>query len=144
MKIAIGSDHAGFQLKQKLIGYLKNNGIDYRDFGTDSTASCDYPDYAFPVARAVAAGEYERGVLICGSGVGVTITANRVRGIRAVNVNNLYTARQSRQHGDANVLCLAGQRLPAAKAVKILAVWLKTPFSGEERHLRRIRKIDQE
>jgi ribose 5-phosphate isomerase B len=144
MKIAIGSDHAGFLLKQELIGYLKKRGFDYRDFGTDSTASCDYPDFAFPVARAVATGEFERGVLICGSGVGVTITANRVKGIRAVNVNNLYTARQSRAHGDANVLCLAGQRLPAAKALRILGVWLKTPFSGEERHLRRIRKIDQE
>ena len=143
MLIALGSDHAGFQLKKKIIQYLKNNKITYRDFGTDSEASCDYPDFAFPVARAVAAGEYERGVLICGSGVGVTITANRVKGIRAVNVNNLYTARQSRAHGDANVLCLAGQRLPAARALRILDIWLKTPFSGEERHLRRIRKLDQ-
>ena len=143
MKIAIGSDHAGFLLKQELVGYLKKHGLGYRDFGTDSTAACDYPDFAFPVARAVAAGEYERGVLICGSGVGVTITANRVKGIRAVNVNNLYTARQSRAHGDANILCLAGQRLPAAKALRILDVWLKTPFSGEERHLRRIRKLDE-
>ena len=143
MKIAIGSDHAGFLLKQELIGYLKEHGFDYRDFGTDSTASCDYPDFAFPVARAVADGEFERGVLICGSGVGVTITANRVKGIRAVNVNNLYTARQSREHGDANVLCLAGQRLPAQKALRILEVWLKTPFSGGERHVRRIRKLDR-
>ncbi len=143
MKIAIGSDHAGFALKQELTGYLKKQGHAVRDFGTDSEASCDYPDFAFPVARAVAAGEYERGILICGSGVGVTITANRVKGIRAVNVNNLYTARQSREHGDANVLCLAGQRLPVKKALRILEVWLKTPFSGGERHLRRIRKLDQ-
>ncbi len=143
MKIAIGSDHAGYALKQELIGYLKKHGLEYRDYGTDSEASCDYPDFAFPVARAVAAGEFERGILICGSGVGVTITANRVKGIRAVNVNNLYTARQSREHGDANVLCLAGKRLPVKKALRILEVWLKTPFSGDERHLRRIRKLDR-
>ncbi len=143
MKIAIGSDHAGFALKQELAGYLKKHGYDYQDFGTDTEASCDYPDFAFPVARAVAAGQFERGILICGSGVGVTITANRVKGIRAVNVNNLYTARQSREHGDANVLCLAGKRLPVKKALRILEVWLKTPFSGDERHLRRIRKLDQ-
>jgi ribose 5-phosphate isomerase B len=143
MKIAIGSDHAGFKLKQELVDYFKKQGISYQDFGTDSAASCDYPDFAFPVAEAVAAGKFERGVLICGSGVGVTITANRVKGIRAVNVNNLYTARQSREHGDANVLCLAGKRLPPKKALRILAVWLQTPFSGEERHLRRIRKIDR-
>jgi len=143
VKIAIGSDHAGFALKKELAAYLKNNGYEYQDFGTDSEASCDYPDFAFPVAKAVAAGRFERGILICGSGVGVTITANRVKGIRAVNVNNLYTARQSREHGDANVLCLAGQRLPVKKALRILEVWLKTPFSGGERHVRRIRKLDQ-
>ena len=143
MKIAIGSDHAGFELKQRLIAYLKKDGLTYKDFGTDSEASCDYPDYAFPVAKAVAAGQFDRGVLICGSGVGVTITANRVKGIRAVNVNNLYTARQSREHGDANVLCLAGKRLPPKKALRILEIWLQTPFSGDERHLRRIRKLDR-
>jgi ribose 5-phosphate isomerase B len=143
MKIAIGSDHAGFKLKQVLVAYLKKQGLIYQDFGTDSEASCDYPDFAFPVARAVAAGQFDCGILICGSGVGVTITANRVKGIRAVNVNNLYTARQSREHGDANILCLAGQRLPPKKALRILAVWLQTPFSGDERHLRRIRKLDR-
>lgn len=142
MRIAIGSDHAGFKLKQALIGYLKKHGIFHKDFGTTSEASCDYPDFAFPVARAVAAGKFERGILICGSGVGVTITANRVKGVRAVNVSDLYTARLSRQHGDANVLCLAGRRLKPQKALKIADVWLKTPFSGEERHWRRIRKID--
>lgn len=143
MRIAIGSDHGGFKLKQRLIAYLKKQHLFFKDFGTDSESSCDYPDFAFPVARAVAAGKFDRGILICGSGVGVTITANRVKGVRAVNVNNLYTARQSREHGDANVLCLAGRRLLPRKAVRILDVWLKTPFSGEARHVRRIRKIDQ-
>ncbi|MBN3032694.1 MAG: ribose 5-phosphate isomerase B [Candidatus Saganbacteria bacterium] len=143
MKIAIGSDHAGFQLKQELIGYLKGQGHEYQDFGTDSEAACDYPDFAFPVAGAVAAGQFDRGILICGSGVGMAIAANRVRGIRAVNVNNLATARQSRRHGDANILCLAGRHLAPKKALRLTEVWLKTEFSGDERHRRRIRKIDQ-
>lgn len=143
MKIAIGSDHAGFNLKSKLIAYFNKKGIKYKDFGTYSEAACDYSDYAFPVARAVAAGKFARGVLICGSGVGVSITANRIKGIRAVNIDDLYTARQSREHGDSNVLCLAGRRIDPQKALKILAVWLKTPFSGEARHRRRIKKIDQ-
>ena len=143
MKIALGSDHAGFALKEKLIAYLKKNKIVHRDFGTYSEDSCDYSDYAFPVARAVAAGKYARGILICGSGVGVTITANRVKGVRAVNVHDLYTAKQSREHGDSNVLCLAGRRIKPARALAILKLWLKTPFSGELRHLRRIRKIDR-
>jgi len=143
MKIAIGSDHAGFKLKNQITGYLKKTHIAFKDFGTYSEIACDYPDIAFPVARAVAAGKFDRGILICGSGVGMTITANRVKGVRAVNVKDLYTARQSREHGDANVLCLAGRRLKTKKAIKILEVWLKTPFSGEGRHLRRIRKIDQ-
>jgi len=143
MKIAIGSDHAGFKLKEAIKKYLVKEKVGIKDFGTYSEASCDYPDFAFPVARAVAAGKFDRGILICSSGVGVTITANRVKGVRAVNVKDLYTARQSREHGDANVLCLAGRRLKIKKAIKILEVWLKTPFSGEGRHLRRIRKIDQ-
>jgi ribose 5-phosphate isomerase B len=143
MKIALGSDHAGFELKQAIERYLKKNRIPFRDFGTDSKDSCDYPDFAFPVARSVAAGKFDRGILICGSGVGVTITANRVKGIRAVNAYNLYIAKQSREHGDSNVLCLAGRKMKGEKALKILEAWLKTPFSGEKRHLRRIRKIDQ-
>lgn len=143
MKIAIGSDHAGFKLKSQIIQYLKRKRIAVRDFGTRSETPCDYTDFAFPVARAVAAGKFGRGILICGSGVGMSITANRVKGVRAVNVNDVYTARQSRQHGDSNVLCLAGRRLKKQKAFKILDIWLKTPFSGEERHRRRIKKIDR-
>ncbi len=143
MKIAIGSDHAGFGLKEKILAYLNKQQIAYKDFGTFTEDSCDYSDYAFPVARAVAAGEFNRGILICGSGVGVTITATRVKGVRAVNAHDIYTAKQSRQHGDANVLCLAGRRLKPEKALKILEAWLKTPFSREARHQRRISKIDQ-
>lgn len=143
MKIAIGSDHAGYELKNRIIAYLKGKKIGFKDFGTFSEESCDYTDYAFPVARAVAAGKSDRGILICGSGVGMTIAANRVRGIRAVNAYDLYTAKQSREHGDSNVLCLAGRKLKKQKALRILEVWLKTPFSGEKRHRRRIRKIDR-
>ncbi|OGC23415.1 ribose 5-phosphate isomerase B [candidate division WOR-1 bacterium RIFOXYB2_FULL_42_35] len=143
MKIAIGSDHAGFKMKEIVKAYLKRKKIAFKDFGTYSEESVDYPDYAYPVAEAVARKEFERGILICGSGVGVTITANKVKGIRAANAYDTYTAKQSRQHGDCNVLTLAGRKLTKAQARKIVAVWLKTEFSGDERHLRRIRKIER-
>lgn len=142
MKIALGSDHAGYKLKEIIKTFLRRKKIEFKDFGTDSEASVDYPDYARPVAEAVARGEFERGILICGSGVGVTITANKVRGIRAVNAYDTYSAKQSREHGDCNVLCLAGRKLTRAKATKIVDVWLKAEFFGGERHLRRIRKIE--
>lgn len=142
MKIALGSDHAGFKLKEEIKKYLKGKGITVHDFGTNSEASCDYPDFAYPAARAVAAGKDDRGILVCGSGVGVTIVANRVPGIRAVNAYDKAIARQSRLHGDANVLCLAGGRLKKEKALQLVDVWLNTPFSGEERHVRRIKKIE--
>lgn len=143
MKIAIGSDHAGFKLKEIIKAYLNRKKIAFKDFGTNSEEACDYPDLAYPVAKAVARGEFDCGILICGSGVGVTITANKVKGIRAVNAYDTYTAKQSRQHGDCNVLCLAGRKLTRAKATKIVDVWLKTKFSGDERHLRRIQKIEE-
>ncbi len=143
MKVALGSDHAGFKLKEIIKNYLKRKKIEFEDFGTHSEESVDYPDYAFPVAEAVARGEFDRGILTCGSGVGATIVANKVKGIRAVNAYDTYTAKQSRQHGDCNVLCLAGKKLARAKATKIVDIWLKTEFSGEERHLRRIRKIEK-
>ena len=143
MKIAIGADHAGYELKNKIMVYLKKKKSSFKDFGSFSEESCDYPDYAFPVARAVAAGKFDRGILICGSGVGMAVAANRVTAIRAVNAYDLYTARQSRKHGDSNVLCLAGKKLNTAKALALLRVWLKTPFSGEERHRKRIAKLDR-
>ena len=141
MKIAIGSDHAGYKLKEQVKNYLIKKGHEIKDFGTSTEESCDYPDFAYPVALAVAAGKFDRGILLCGSGVGVTIVANKVPGIRAVNAFDLSIAKQSRQHGDCNVLCLAGGKLKKEKALKIVDVWLKTTFSGEERHLRRIKKI---
>lgn len=144
MKIAIGSDHAGFKLKEEIKKYLENQKIEYKDYGTASEESVDYPDFAFAVARDVSAGKFDRGILICGSGVGMTIAANKVRGVRAVNAYDEYTARQSREHGDCNVLCLAGRKLKVKEALKIVEVWIKTPFSNEERHLRRIRKIEEQ
>jgi len=142
MKIAIGADHAGYKLKEIVKAFLKRKKISVEDFGTFSQESVDYPDYAYPVANAVAQGKFDRGILICGSGVGMCITANKVKGIRAVLVHDVYTAKQSREHGDCNVLCLAGRKLTKAKVNKIVDVWVKTKFSGEERHLRRIRKIE--
>lgn len=144
MKIAVGSDHAGFKLKEEIKKYLENQKIKYKDYGTASEESVDYPDFAFAVAKDVSAGKFDRGILICGSGVGMTIAANKVRGVRAVNAYDEYTARQSREHGDCNVLCLAGRKLKVKEALKIVEVWIKTPFSNEERHLRRIRKIEEQ
>ena len=143
MKIALGADHAGYKLKEIIKNYLKRKKIEFKDFGTHSEESVDYPDYVFPVAQAVAGGEFDRGIVMCGSGVGATIVANKVKGIRAVNAYDTYTAKQSREHGDCNVLCLAGRKLSRPKATKMVDVWLKTEFSGEERHVRRIRKIEQ-
>ena len=143
MKIAIGSDHAGFKAKELVKDYLKEKEIETKDFGTYSEESVDYPDYAYPVAEAVARGEVDRGILICGSGVGVTIVANKVKGIRAVLAYDTYTAKQSREHGDANVLTLAGRKMTKDNVAEIVGAWLTTEFSGEERHLRRIRKIEK-
>jgi len=142
VKIAIGSDHGGFELKEKIKAYLKKKKIKVEDFGTDSLESCDYPDFAYLVAKAVAKKKYDRGILVCGSGVGVTIVANKVPGIRAVNAYSVDIAKQSRLHGDCNVLCLGGRYIKNDKALKIVETWLKTPFSNEDRHLRRIRKIE--
>jgi len=143
MKIAIGSDHAGFKLKEGIKAFLKKNGYQVTDFGTTSEESVDYPDFAYPVAKSVAQKKYDRGILICGSGVGVTIVANKVKGIRAVNAYDVYIARQSREHGDCNILCLAGRKVKKVKALKIVKAWLETPFSNDARHLRRIRKIEK-
>jgi len=143
MKIALGSDHGGFALKEELKKYLSKLGHEIKDFGTTSDAAVDYPDFAYPVAEAVAQGKFDRGIVVCGSGVGVCITANKVKGIRAVNAFSVEIAKQSREHGDCNVLALGGRYLALPEAEKIVAVWLTTPFSGDDRHLRRIRKIEK-
>jgi len=140
MKIAIGSDHAGFKLKSQVIEYLKKKNIFFKDFGAFSSDPVDYPDIAHPVARAIAAKKFDRGILVCGSGLGMTMAAFQTKGIRAANCLDVWMARMSRAHNDANLLCLGGRRLKKAQALRILQVWLKTKFEGG-RHLRRVKKI---
>ncbi len=140
--IAIGSDHGGFELKEKLMEHLSERGLEYKDFGTYSSASCDYPVYAKAVANAVASGEYDRGIIICGTGIGVSMTANKVRGIRAALCGDCFSAEATRQHNDANVLCMGARVVGEGLALKIADTFLDTPFSNDERHIRRISMIE--
>lgn len=142
MRVAIGSDHAGFLLKQHLVGTLAKLGHEVQDLGTDSEASVDYPPICAAVARAVAAGEADRGIVLGGSGQGEQIAANKVRGVRAALCNDLYLARMSRLHNNANVLAIGGRIVAPGLADEILAVWLDTPFEGG-RHERRIGQITE-
>ena len=140
--IAIGSDHGGFELKEKLMEHLSERGLEYKDFGTYSSASCDYPVYAKAVANAVASGECDRGIIICGTGIGVSITANKVRVIRAALCGDCFSAEATRQHNDANVLCMGARVVGEGLALKIADTFLDTPFSNDERHIRRISMIE--
>ena len=140
--IAIGSDHGGFELKKKLREHLSERGLEYKDFGTYSSASCDYPVYAKAVAMAVASGECDRGILICGTGIGVSMTANKVHGIRAALCGDCFSAEATRQHNDANVLCMGARVVGEGLALKIADTFLDTPFSNDERHIRRISMIE--
>jgi ribose 5-phosphate isomerase B len=139
--LILGADHAGYELKERLKRHLDARGILYRDYGAHSTEPVDYPDVARPVAEAVSRGEAERAVLVCGSGQGMAMTANRFRGVRAALPHDEESARLSREHNDANVLALGGRVLDHARAERILDVWLETPFAGG-RHEGRVRKID--
>lgn len=140
--IAIASDHGGFEFKKLILQHLEDRGIAYKDFGTDSPESCDYPDFAIPVAQAVAAGKYECGILICGTGIGMSIAANKVHGIRAAVCGDSFSARATREHNDANILCMGARVITEAKALEITDIFLDTPFSNDERHIRRISKIE--
>jgi len=140
MRIALGSDHAGFELKDRLRAMLASGGHEVRDVGTSGAESTDYPRYAARVATLVAAGEAERGVLVCGSGVGVSIVANKVSGVRAVNAHDPEEAATSRRHNDANVLALGARRIGPELAGRIAAAFLETGFEGG-RHARRVRQI---
>ena len=142
MKIAIAADHAGFEEKEKIKKNLDKLGVEYEDMGTYSLDSVDYPDYARKVGEAVAAGAYDKGILVCGSGTGMAIAANKVPGIRAAVAWNEEIARLSRQHNDANVLALAARYIPDAEQEKIVKTWLETSFEGG-RHERRVEKIEQ-
>lgn len=141
--LAIGSDHGGFELKKAIMSHLDKRCIEYRDFGTYSAESCDYPDYGRAVAKAVAAGKYERGIIICGTGIGISITANRIPGIRAALCGDCFSAKATREHNDANILALGGRVVGEGLALQICDTFLDTPFSGEERHKRRIEKIEE-
>ena len=142
MKIGIGSDHAGFEYKERIKLLLRELGHDVRDFGTNSTEPVDYPIFIRPVAEAVAKGEVERGIVLGGSGNGEAMVANRLRGVRCALCWNLETARLGREHNDANVLSLGQRMLPVDLALEIVRIWLTTPFAGG-RHLERIREIDR-
>ncbi len=140
VRIAIGSDHAGYHLKEIIKSHLAASNVEVEDLGTSSDASVDYPDYAAAVAGRVASGESDRGILICGTGIGMAISANKVHGIRAASVESLESARLSRAHNDANVLTLGARITPPDLALQIVQTFLATPFDGG-RHQRRVDKI---
>ncbi|MBI1885965.1 MAG: ribose 5-phosphate isomerase B [Chloroflexi bacterium] len=141
MRLAIAGDHAGYQLKQVIAESLRRDGHHVIDLGTGSTDPVDYPDYARALAQAVQRGEAERGVLVCGSGVGACIAANKLRGIRAGLCHDTYSARQGVEHDDMNVLCLGARVVGAELAAELVRVFVSAHFSGEERHVRRLGKI---
>ena len=142
-KIAIGSDHAGFEMKEALKNYLVEKGYEVTDFGTDSDASCDYPEFAFAVADSVAEKKADKGVLICGTGIGMSMAANKVKGIRAAVVGDAFSAEATRSHNDANVLCMGARVIDLPKAKEYLDIFLTTPFSEGENHIRRISKLER-
>ena len=140
MKIAIGADHAGVALKDQLKEALTSHGVELEDFGTKSTESVDYPDFAALVARRVASGEFDRGILFCGSGIGMAIAANKIPGIRAAQITDEESARLGREHNDMNVLAIAGRQTDPETARRIIDIFLNTPFAGG-RHQNRVDKI---
>ena len=142
--LAIGCDHGGFELKQEIIKYLAEKNIPYKDFGCDTPEAVDYPVIGKAVAYAVANGECEKGILLCGTGIGISIAANKVKGIRAALCSDCFSAEATRLHNDANILAMGGRVVGPGLAVKIVDTFLNTPFSGEERHRRRISMIEEE
>lgn len=141
--IAIGSDHGGYELRQIIMKHLKDRGIEYKDFGCPDTSSCDYPVYGRAVAKAVASGECEKGIVICTTGIGISITANKIPGIRCALCSDVLSAELTRLHNDANMLSLGAGIVGPNLAVKITDTFLDTEFSGEERHSRRISLIEK-
>ena len=139
--IALGSDHGGYALKQEVIQYLEEKGIEYRDFGCSSTESCDYPEYGAAAARAVASGECEKGIVICTTGIGISIAANKIKGIRCGLCSNVTAARLTRLHNDANMLAMGAGLIGRNAALDIVEAFLMTEFSGEGKHVRRIAGI---
>lgn len=141
MKISIGCDHGALALKNKVVTHLEKLGYEVKDFGTDTADSCDYPDFAAAAARAVAAGECERGIVLCTTGIGVSITANKVKGVRCALLSDPWSAKMTRLHNDTNMMALGAGVVGENLALEIVDTWLGTEFSGEERHQRRIDKV---
>lgn len=141
--IAVACDHAAYELKNEIIAHLKERGFDVKDFGCHSAESVDYPDYALPAALAVQSGECEKGILICGTGIGMSMVANKVKGIRCAHCCDEFSAQATRQHNDANMMALGARIISTELAVKLADIFLDTPFSGEARHAKRIEKISQ-
>lgn len=144
MKIALGSDHGGYDLKQEVIRYLDKRGIEWKDFGCNSQESCDYPAFGRAAAKAVAVGECEKGIVICTTGIGISIVANKVPKIRCALCADTVSARLTREHNDANMLAMGAGIVGKNLALSIVETFLDTPFSGEEKHARRIRAIEEE
>lgn len=142
--IAIASDHGGYELRQEIMKHLEERELEYKDFGCETPASVDYPEYARKVTAAIKSGECDKGILICGTGIGISITANKVPGIRCALCTDCFCAEATRQHNDANVLALGGRVVGAGLALKIVDTFLDTPFSNDERHQRRINLIEAE
>jgi len=141
MKIAIGADHAGYRLKDVVVPFLESLGHEIQDFGWHNEQSVDYPDFAQQVCNQVVAGEVERGILICGTGIGMSIAANKIPGIRCALTHDLFSAKATREHNDTNVLALGERVIGPGVAQEIIRVWLETPFSEGERHVGRIGKV---
>ena len=141
MKIAIGSDHGAFALKGKFIEHLEKLGHEVKDFGTYSLASCDYPDFAGAAAKAVASGECEKGIVLCTTGIGVSISANKVKGIRCALLSDVMSARMTREHNDTNMMAIGAAVVGEMLALEILDTWIGTEFSHDARHQRRIDKM---
>lgn len=141
MSIALGCDHGGYELKQEVVKYLEGRGIPYKDFGCKDTKSCDYPEFGSAAAKAVAKGECEKGIVICTTGIGISITANKIKGIRCALCADTVSARLTREHNDANMLALGAGIVGTNLALGIVETFLDTDFSGEEKHCRRVAKL---
>ena len=141
MKIAIGCDHGALALKNKIVDHLKKNGFEVKDFGTYTADSCDYPDFAAAAAKAVAAGECQRGIVLCTTGIGASITANKIDGVRCALLSDPWSAKMTRLHNDTNMMALGAGVVGENLALEIVDTWLNTEFSGEARHQRRIDKV---
>ena len=141
MKISVACDHGALALKNKLVAHLQNKGYEVKDFGTHTLDSCDYPDFAAPAAEAVASGECEKGIVLCTTGIGVSITANKVKGIRCALLSDVMSARMTREHNDTNMMAIGAGVVGEMLALGIVDTWLGTEFSHNERHQRRIDKV---